>query len=63
MAVFWVLLIVGAVVLVKWLAEQSSGGMQGRDRTPLEILRERYARGEIDRDEYEQKRKDLERTL
>jgi putative membrane protein len=29
-------------------------------RTPLEIVQERYARGEIGREEYEQKRRDLE---
>jgi putative membrane protein len=28
--------------------------------TPLEILKKRYARGEISRGEYEQMRKDLE---
>jgi uncharacterized membrane protein len=47
-------------VLVKWLADQSSTGKGSRDRSPLEILRERYARGEINREEYEQKRRDLE---
>ena len=29
----------------------------------LEILNRRYARGEIDREEYEQKRSDIERTV
>jgi putative membrane protein len=62
MIVFWVLVIIGVVALVKWLADQSSGGVRRRDKTPLEILQERYARGEIDGDEYEQKRKDLERS-
>lgn len=32
-----------------------------RDKTPLEILQERYARGEINKEEYEQKKRDLER--
>jgi putative membrane protein len=31
-----------------------------RANTPLDILQERYARGEIEREEYEQKRRDLE---
>jgi putative membrane protein len=34
-------------------------GFGGRKRTAMDILKERYARGEIDRDEYEQKRRDL----
>jgi uncharacterized membrane protein len=40
---------------------QSSPDRGSRDKTPLEILQERYARGEIDQKEYEQKKRDLER--
>jgi putative membrane protein len=60
MILFWIAVIVGVVVLVKWLLDQSSSGKGSRDKSPLEILRERYARGEINREEYEQKRRDLE---
>jgi len=60
MVLFWVIVIIGGVVLVKWLVDQSSGSAKRGEKTPMDILRERYARGEIDRDEYEQKRKDLE---
>lgn len=59
MLLFWVLVIVGVVVLVKWIAGQSSSGRDARGKTALEILQERYARGEIDREEYEQKKRDL----
>lgn len=60
MILFWIVGIVGVVVLVKWLVDQSSAGGRTRGKSALEILRERYARGEIDREEYEQKRRDLE---
>ena len=54
MILFWVVLIVGAVLLVRWMSDQQKTG-----KSALEILQERYARGEIQREEYEQKRRDL----
>ncbi len=59
MIVFWGLVILAIAALAKWLMQQSPGGVSPRDKTPLEILQERYARGEINREEYEQKRQDL----
>jgi putative membrane protein len=44
--------------LIKWLISQSSGS-HNHERSPLEILKERYAKGEIDREEFEDKKKDL----
>ncbi len=59
MTLFWGVVLVGIVALVKWLVMQSSQNAAPRARTPFEILQERYARGEVDRDEYEQKKRDL----
>lgn len=59
MVAFWVLVALGIVALIRWLASQSGGQRGDRDKTPLEILQERYARGDIGRDEYEQKKRDL----
>jgi putative membrane protein len=56
MLLFWGVFIVALVVLVKWLAR---GGAAPRERTPLDTLKERYARGEIGKDEFEQKKRDL----
>ena len=56
MLVFWGLVIAGLVLAVRWLMRQ--GRPSGSD-VALEILRERYARGEIDRDEYLAKKGDL----
>lgn len=51
---WWLLLIAGAIVLVRALGADR----RGRD-SALDILRERYARGEIDQREYEERRKQL----
>ncbi|KAA3628288.1 MAG: SHOCT domain-containing protein [Proteobacteria bacterium] len=61
MLLFWGVIIVLIVAVVRWLG---GGSAQGGESAParnraLEVLQERYARGEIDREEYEQKRRDL----
>lgn len=62
MVLFWALIILGAVALLRWLGVSGGGSRDAPRKTPLEVLQERYARGEIERDEYEQKRRDLERN-
>jgi putative membrane protein len=61
MVVFWVAVIVAIVFLVRWLA--ASGGAGSRspksEDSALEILKKRYARGEINKEEFEEKKKDL----
>jgi len=59
MLLFWGLIILGVVALIRWLLTQSSPSRSSRDKTPLEIVQERYARGEIEREEFEQKKRDL----
>lgn len=60
---FWLALIVLVVVLVWRLLERggrnSGPGREGGHETALEILKKRYARGEIDRDEFERMKRDL----
>ena len=56
MLAFWGALIVGVVLLVQALG----GGRGYRRRTPLDILKRRYAAGDITREQYEQMRKDIE---
>lgn len=55
---FVAVLVVGVVLLVRALTERSSGG-GALDTTALRILEERFARGEIDRDEFEERRRTL----
>ena len=64
MLLFWGLSIAAVVALVLGLA-RGFGGRPGaseprvREKTPLDFLGERYAKGEIDKSEFEQKRRDL----
>ena len=59
MWIFWIALI----VLVVWATSSALGGRGDSRRqsgkSALEILEERYAKGEIEREEFERKRKDL----
>jgi len=48
------LALVGVIAIVVWLVQWASD--YRRSRIALDILNERLARGEIDRDEYEEKR-------
>lgn len=59
MILFWALVILGIVAILKWLMG-SNGNPTSPRKTARQILEERYARGEIDREEFEQKKHDLE---
>lgn len=59
MLLFWGVIIAGIVLLIRG-AGKSPGSIAGdRNKNALDILRERYAKGEIDKAEFEQKRDDL----
>jgi len=58
MLAFWVAVIAAVVLAIRWLAGQ---GRPVQGDHALEILRQRYARGEIDREEFEARRRDLQR--
>jgi len=56
MVLGWIVVIAAIVAAVWWLAR---GLRPSRRNSALEILRERYARGEISKEEYESRRRDL----
>ena len=58
MWIFWILILLAMAGFVAFAARQG-GGSGKREKSALEILQERYARGEIDREEFRQMRDDL----
>jgi putative membrane protein len=62
MLVFWVLVITGIVFFIRWLV-QNTGNRSisdgNADSQAIEILKGRYANGEITRDEFESMKRDI----
>jgi putative membrane protein len=56
MLLFWAVVVVGLVLGIRWLLHL---GAPVRSDSALEILRQRYARGDISKEEFDSKRRDL----
>jgi putative membrane protein len=56
--IFWILLIVVAYLLIKKLLEQNKN-QSGNSKSALDIAKERYAKGEITEEEFEEIKKRL----
>jgi putative membrane protein len=59
MLLFWVLLILAIIALIKYTRSSGNSSERNSEKTALDILKERYARGEIEREEFDQKKHDL----
>lgn len=55
--IFSILVIIGLVLLIRYL--WTTGGTKREQESALEILKKRYARGDINKEEFEDKKKDL----
>ncbi len=58
---FFMLVLVGVALLMIWAVRRSGGGLGSGREDPIEVLRARYARGEIGREEFERIREELSR--
>lgn len=61
MLIWFVFLVIGAIALIKWVFSRPEDYLKKciNGQGPLGILKERYARGEIAKKEFEEKKKDL----
>jgi len=53
--VFWIFVFYGIFYLISRILKNPSNSIQNKE-TPIEILKQRYARGEIDKEEFIQKK-------
>lgn len=60
MLLFWGLLIYCVFTAVRMMTRKKEEHGPGEGETPVEVLKKRYANGEIDREEFERIKKDLE---
>jgi len=60
MWIFWILIIAGIFFIFQNVMKGNSNKASSDKESPLDILKKRYARGEIDEEEFEHRRKELE---
>lgn len=59
MIIWWILIVLVIIAAIKWFFGSGGSAMRPQNKTALEILNERYARGEIDDKEYQRRKREL----
>lgn len=55
----WIFVIIGLIFLVKWIVQQNKPKETKHEDSALEILNKRYVKGEINKEEFEEKKRAL----
>ena len=58
MLLFWGLIIAGAVLVIRWLVDQTRSPALGSE-TALDVLKRRYAKGEMTKEQFDAIKRDL----
>jgi putative membrane protein len=59
MIAFWSVVIIGIVYFIKWVISSGKRHEIKQEESALDILKKRYARGEISREEFERMKQDI----
>jgi putative membrane protein len=60
MWIFWAVVFIVVVLLIKILISSNNKQISSSSQSPIETLKKRYANGDIDDEEYERRKKELE---
>ncbi len=58
--IFWIVILVVVIWVVMQFTNRNKNSKQISKQSPLDILKNRYAKGEISKEEFERMKKDLE---
>lgn len=59
MIAFWIVVIIGMISLIRWFAKSDRGREMKSEDAAIDILKKRYAKGEISKEDFEKMKKDI----